>query len=88
VAETNSKDKCYECKYFSDEGAHLGVCKRFPNTVNKHKNDWCGEYAWKLKEFKADLDQFFQENPVDQVEKLVEAVKKRGRKPKNATTSA
>ena len=88
MAETDIKAKCYDCKHFVDEGAHLGVCKRFPKVENKHKNDWCGEFVWKLKEFKADLRQFFEENPVKQVEDLVEAVKKRGRKPKNATTSA
>ena len=88
MAETDIKAKCYDCKHFVDEGAHLGICKRFPKAENKHKNDLCGEFVWKLKEFKADLSQFFEENPVKQVEDLVEAVKKRGRKPKNATTSA
>ena len=53
MAETDIKAKCYDCKHFVDEGAHLGICKRFPKAENKHKNDWCGEFQAKQVELVA-----------------------------------
>jgi len=35
---------CKTCKHFA-ETQQIGVCRRFPTSLNKHANDWCGEYA-------------------------------------------
>lgn len=43
MAETNTKVFCISCRFFID-GLAMGSCKRFPETKNKHRNDWCGEY--------------------------------------------
>jgi len=43
VAVLNSKEICKSCKFFSF-GDVLGSCHRYPQTYNKHENDWCGEY--------------------------------------------
>lgn len=45
---------CKSCRFFSS--AHLlGACRRYPQLLNKHENDWCGEYqAIYSKEFIAD----------------------------------
>jgi len=23
----------------------MGLCRRYPESFNKHQNDWCGEYS-------------------------------------------
>ena len=43
MAVLNSKEICKSCKFFSF-GDVLGSCHRYPQTYNKHENDWCGEY--------------------------------------------
>ena len=89
MAESDIKEKCSACKYFVGSNDILGVCKRFPQHINKHDADWCGEFIIK--------------QPVENFAKLSEAMpelaeaaeglmnlsvepKKRGRKPKNAET--
>ena len=47
MAELDIKEKCSACKYFVGSNDILGVCKRFPQYVNKHDADWCGEYVFK-----------------------------------------
>lgn len=44
MTEVDSKQKCISCKFFL--GGHvLGECHRFPQSISKHENDWCGEYS-------------------------------------------
>ena len=43
MADSNFKDLCSFCKFFSS-GERLGICKRYPETINKSKDDWCGEF--------------------------------------------
>jgi hypothetical protein len=43
---------CNSCHYFQG-GDNLGQCRRFPVYQNRHKNEWCGEFAEKLSEEKA-----------------------------------
>jgi hypothetical protein len=41
------KPTCETCKFFTKPGfpgALYGVCVRFPQPVNHHQNDWCGEH--------------------------------------------
>ena len=35
---------CKTCKHFVDMN-QLGVCRRYPTYQNRHKSEWCGEYA-------------------------------------------
>ena len=44
MAVNNSNNNCNNCRYFS-AGERLGICKRFPETVNKSKDDYCGEFS-------------------------------------------
>lgn len=37
---------CLTCKHFRN-AAVMGSCSRYPQTLNKHQNDYCGEYAAK-----------------------------------------
>jgi hypothetical protein len=39
----NTKQNCASCKFFISGGL-LGECHRYPQAVNKHDNNWCGEY--------------------------------------------
>lgn len=84
------KEICQSCKYFVSSNSVLGVCKRYPQYVNKHDADWCGEFIAKPKEITPeDFKGAFYTLP-----ELAEAAeglmglsvepKKRGRKPKNA----
>lgn len=34
---------CEQCKYWRFDG-HFGSCKRYPKTITKSQQDWCGEY--------------------------------------------
>ena len=44
MTEIDSKQKCISCKFFL--GGHiLGECHRFPQSISKHENYWCGEYS-------------------------------------------
>lgn len=43
MAEANFKDTCGFCRFFV-ENDRMGVCHRYPEAVNKHMNNWCGEY--------------------------------------------
>lgn len=35
--------KCGNCFYFRDQQI-MGVCRYFPEQVNKHHSDWCGQH--------------------------------------------
>ena len=48
MAVLNSKEICKHCKFFSF-GDVLGNCYRYPQTLNKHENNWCGEFVLKAK---------------------------------------
>ena len=37
---------CLTCKHFRN-ALVMGSCSRYPQTLNKHQNDYCGEYAAK-----------------------------------------
>jgi hypothetical protein len=37
---------CSECRFFHKASyTDMGTCKRYPLMQNKHKSDWCGEFA-------------------------------------------
>lgn len=37
--------KCIDCKWFAGTANDTyGVCKRYPQVINKNQNDWCGEF--------------------------------------------
>ena len=36
---------CNVCMYFRDIGGPIGVCRRYPEFMNKSMNDWCGEFS-------------------------------------------
>lgn len=44
MAAINSSASCYDCLFWR-RGDIMGQCRRFPEHLNKHQNDWCGEYA-------------------------------------------
>lgn len=42
MADVHSK--CANCRYFLNAEI-MGSCRRYPHTINRHMNDWCGEHA-------------------------------------------
>ena len=44
MTETN----CKSCRYYSQNGNVLGLCRRFPEYQHKSENEWCGEFAPKM----------------------------------------
>lgn len=36
--------KCKDCFYWVMLDDRFGGCKRYPQLVNKHLTDWCGEF--------------------------------------------
>jgi hypothetical protein len=43
MAVENHKETCSYCRFFV-ESDRMGVCHRFPESVNKHMANWCGEF--------------------------------------------
>ena len=43
MAESNTKQTCSSCLFFTGSG-NLGTCRRYPPTTNKSPNEWCGEH--------------------------------------------
>jgi hypothetical protein len=71
---------CDQCKYFEVVQQKVGVCRRYPRTINKSAKEWCGEFmpgqviAEVVPVYDITTDQFIP--------------KKRGRKPKNVASIA
>ena len=38
-----SEIRCRTCRFFT-QAQVMGLCRRFPETQNKHEMDWCGEH--------------------------------------------
>lgn len=87
MSASDVKVICLNCKYFIGDNAVLGSCKRYPQAINKHTNDWCGEYESAPIVIKVELPIELQEAAEGLMNLSVEP-KKRGRKPKNATSFA
>ena len=45
MADVHSK--CANCLYFLNAQI-MGSCRRYPQTINRHMNDWCGEHAFAI----------------------------------------
>lgn len=63
--------RCKTCRFFT-QAQVMGLCRRYPETQNKHEMDWCGEHQLSV----------VLAVPVLEPEQLVER-KKPGRKPKH-----
>ena len=44
MAELNITEICGNCKYFASQDI-IGACTRYPQTVNKHSSNSCGEFV-------------------------------------------
>jgi hypothetical protein len=71
---------CADCKFFLNAQI-MGSCRRYPQTINRHMNDWCGEHAL-IERVMVDLPVY------DIMTDTITEPKKRGRKPKNDQASA
>lgn len=45
MADVNSSENCNSCRFFFLSDRNLGLCKRNPDSINKHNADWCGEFS-------------------------------------------
>ena len=45
MADINSSETCNSCLFFVINDRGLGLCKRYPEVINKHNADWCGEFS-------------------------------------------
>ena len=43
MADVHSK--CANCRFFLNAEV-MGSCRRYPQTINRHMNDWCGEHSY------------------------------------------
>ena len=77
---------CASCKFFLNAQI-MGSCRRYPQTINRHMNDWCGEHFAVQQ-----VEPAMVKLPVYdiQTDTVVEAPlrKKPGRKPKHDQTPA
>ena len=40
------KENCKLCRFFDlQNNQTLGQCRRYPTYMNRHQNEWCGEFA-------------------------------------------
>lgn len=44
MAVENNKETCNICRFFVSND-RMGVCNRYPESVNKHMANWCGEFV-------------------------------------------
>jgi hypothetical protein len=68
MADINAKGKCITCQFFIEQ-FNLGECHRNPITINKSRNDWCGEYQADMPV----IPSFTPDTP-NPIQNLVEAV--------------
>ena len=45
MADVNSSETCNSCLFFVVSDRGMGLCKRYPDVINKHNTDWCGEFS-------------------------------------------
>ena len=87
MTEIDFKQKCISCKFFLG-GQVLGECHRFPQSISKHENDWCGEYS-KNHNYVATVINFvntFDDNREDIVQSTVQQpVKRKAGRPARAS---
>ena len=88
--------KCEDCKFFvMPANERMGSCKRFPQSVNKIHNEWCGEYLRKEivedQPIKVEFKSVFpvEVTPDELVDELVQIIaeekpKRKSRTKKNA----
>jgi hypothetical protein len=43
MAVEDNKESCNYCRFFVDND-RMGVCNRYPESINKHMANWCGEF--------------------------------------------
>ena len=67
MTDMNTKQNCASCKFFISGGI-LGECHRFPQAVNNHYNDWCGEYTL----FPISVDDLIYAN--DEIKNIYDAI--------------
>jgi hypothetical protein len=77
----DSNFTCGNCKYFGNPDI-MGSCRRYPQVISRHKNDWCGEF-----DPKHPITLPIYDIVTDTI-KEIPVQNKRGRKPKNVSTVA
>ena len=50
MADVHSK--CATCRFFLNAEV-MGSCRRYPQTINRHMNDWCGEHAFSVEMYES-----------------------------------
>ena len=80
MAESNTKQTCSSCLFFTGSG-HLGTCRRYPPTTNKSPNEWCGEHIKLIRNVEYVEPEFKSVFPIEVNcdEELLFIPKKRGR---------
>jgi len=48
MATQNDKENCITCRFFSLGDRSMGVCQRYPTSVNTSSGGWCGEWAFQI----------------------------------------
>ena len=58
MADVHSK--CANCRYFLNAEI-MGSCRRYPQTINRHMNDWCGEHDLAIQMYELEPSAVVQE---------------------------
>ena len=45
MGSMQTMDSCQSCRFFT-VGERMGLCKRYPQSLNKSTEDWCGEWDY------------------------------------------
>ena len=48
MATQNDKEYCITCRFFSLGDRSMGICQRYPTSVNTSSNGWCGEWSFQM----------------------------------------
>jgi hypothetical protein len=77
MADSNDKETCNSCRFFYKGDRNMGLCHRYPSSINTSSNSWCGEFV--LSEESLSLDALVKAI----VEPISEPKKPRGRPKKS-----
>lgn len=45
MAIENDKELCNSCRFFSEGDRGMGICQRYPTSINTSNGGWCGEFV-------------------------------------------
>jgi hypothetical protein len=69
MADVNDKEFCNSCRFFSTGDRSMGICRRYPTSINTSSNSWCGEFSISSPAFQALVQSISEPMAIPEVKK-------------------